>query len=356
MSKDKNIVNLNNSNAKSQPNQTPKKQTHSTGQENSVENVINQPVKQTINTVNPQNPKQVPTNQTSQIASNLTNQTKQKMASNAPEIEKLSAAAIQNTSKSPQIINPQDSKIMQEKLPEEQIANIDKTASIDIKEKEKSLDELLVEKGYISTDQLNVAQKEMHAHGSTKLGEMLVSMGFITETALGEAFSKTSGIEKFDIKSIVLDTNLIKQVPKEIAMKYKVIPVDKKNDIITVAVHDVFDVVALDKIKKYFSPNIMIEPVYCVESDILDIIDQYYDYEMSLDGILKEIEDSAQGLETESASGEEDFRNPVVRLVDSFLIDAVHCNASDIHFEPEENFLRVRYRIDGRMKQIKAFH
>ena len=74
---------------------------------------------------------------------------------------------------------------------------------------------------------------------------------------------------------------------------------------------------------------------------------------MSIDGILKEIENNTQGIESETSG--EDFRNPVVRLVDSFLMDAVHCGASDIHFEPEETFLRVRYRIDGGCSKLKLF-
>ena len=79
---------------------------------------------------------------------------------------------------------------------------------------------------------------------------------------------------------------------------------------------------------------------------------------MSIDGILKEIENAQEGIETsqEDQINSEDYKNPIVRLVDSILIDAVHNGASDIHFEPEESFLRLRYRIDGKMRQIKAFH
>ncbi|MDC0857116.1 ATPase, T2SS/T4P/T4SS family [Rickettsiales bacterium] len=213
---------------------------------------------------------------------------------------------------------------------------------------------VLVEKGLISIDQLEMAQKEMVRMESNDIGEVLVLLGFVTESALGEVISQTSGIEKFDVKSVVLDSELVRKVPKDVAIKYKIVPVAIKGDAITVAVHDVFDVIAIDKVKKYFPQGAIIDPIFCSEVDILDIIDQYYEYEMSIDGILKEIENTTQGIENEVTG--EDFRNPVVRLVDSFLIDAVHCGASDIHFEPEENFLRVRYRIDGRMQQIKTFH
>ena len=71
--------------------------------------------------------------------------------------------------------------------------------------------------------------------------------------SLGEVISQTSGIEKFDIKSAVLDSELVRKVPKEIAMKYKIVPVAFKEDQVSVAVHDVFDVIAIDKVKKIFS-------------------------------------------------------------------------------------------------------
>lgn len=222
--------------------------------------------------------------------------------------------------------------------------------------KNKDLGAILVEKGLISDDQLQVAKKQMAITGKSSLGELLVNMGFVTESALGEAISKTSGIEKFDLKSIVLDARLIKKIPKEVALKHKVITVGIEPKKIFVAIHDVYDVIALDSVKKFFPSNFTIEPLYSPDTEILEVIDQYYDYDMSMDGILKEIENVKEGFDNASAENNENYKNPVVRLVDSILIDAVHMNASDIHFEPEESFLRLRYRVDGKMRQIKAFH
>lgn len=224
------------------------------------------------------------------------------------------------------------------------------------REQTKELDEILLEKGIISNDQLLVAKKQMAIKGQGSLGDILVSMGFVTESTLGEAISKTSGVKKFDLKSIVLDPRLVKKIPKNIALANKIIPVSIEPRKITLAIHDIYDVIALDKAKKYFPPSFTIEPVYSPETDILEVIDQYYDYEMSIDGILKEIENAKEGIDSQSAEMDEDYKSPIVRLVDSILIDAVHDNASDIHFEPEENFLRLRYRVDGKMRQVKAFH
>ncbi len=238
---------------------------------------------------------------------------------------------------------------MKEELPKN-------TNSKDNIEVSKELDEILIEKGIISNDQLLVAKKQMAIKGQGSLGDILVSMGFVTESALGEAISKTSGIKKFDLKSIVLDPRLVKKIPKNVALSNKLIPVSIEPKKITLAIHDIYDVIALDKAKKFFPPSFTIEPVYSPETDILEVIDQYYDYEMSIDGILKEIENAKEGIDNQSENMEEDYKSPIVRLVDSILIDAVHNNASDIHFEPEESFLRLRYRVDGKMRQVKAFH
>jgi general secretion pathway protein E/type IV pilus assembly protein PilB len=218
--------------------------------------------------------------------------------------------------------------------------------------------ELLVQKGVISPDQLVIATKQCKLHKGKVLGDVLIELGFITESTLGEAISKTSGIKKFDIRSVVLDSRLVRKLPKKVATRYKAIAVDIDSEKVSVAIHDVFDIVAIDAIKRYFPPNLRIDPLYCPETDILEAIDQYYDYEMSMDGILREIENSGNDKKelNPNEMSAEGYKNPTVRLVDSILIDAVHSGASDIHFEPEESFLRLRYRIDGQMMQIKSFH
>ena len=218
----------------------------------------------------------------------------------------------------------------------------------------KDLGSILVKKAIISDDQLRVAEKEMSNRGTTSLGDILISMGFVTETTLGEVLTNLSGVKKFDLKQIVLDSRLIKKIPKEVSLRSKIIPVSINKRSVLVATADVYDVIAIDSVRKYFPPHISIEPVYANESDVLEAIDQYYDYEMSVDGILQEIEQAVDRVEGGGDNG--DYRNPIVRLVDAILIDAVHLNASDIHFEPEQGFLRLRYRIDGKMRQIRAFH
>lgn len=225
----------------------------------------------------------------------------------------------------------------------------------------------LIEKGLITSDQLEVALREQRAHPTAKkmLGDLLVSMGFVTEEGLTEALVESSSIRKFDLRSTVLDSNLVNKVPKDVALRCKAIPVLMTEDSISVAMTDVYNIVAIDKLKRFFPRHLNFLPFYAAESQIMEAIDQYYHYEMSIDGILKEIEAMDNSLNADGNKGaklveavinQDGYINPTVRLVDALLIDAIKAGASDIHFEPENSILRLRYRIDGQMMQIRSFH
>lgn len=208
--------------------------------------------------------------------------------------------------------------------------------------------------GLISKDQLQVALTEQ-THTKKLLGLILVEFGFITESALGQVLAESSGTQKFDAKSAVLDSALIKQVPKDIAIRHKTIPVSQTGDVVQIAMADIYNVLAIDQLKRYFPRNTKLVPVLSTDTEIMELIDQYYEYNMSIDGILKEIEsggkEKAQKLEKE-----EGYVNPMVRLVNALLADAIRQGTSDIHIEPEGFFVRVRYRIDGALNQVKSFH
>lgn len=216
----------------------------------------------------------------------------------------------------------------------------------------------LLEKKVISDDQLIIAIKEQERLKGTKtIGAILVDMGFVSEGALGEILNESSEIKKFDIKSSIIDARLVKKISKDFAIHNKLIALSCTNNIVTIGMSDIFDIVALDQVKRCFPPNFKIVPVYVPETDILHAIDQYYDYEMSIEGILKEIENSGNDKTiNDEAHLRGDYRSPMVRLVDAILTDAVHRTASDLHFEPESLFLRIRYRIDGKMVQIRSIH
>ncbi|MCE2927069.1 MAG: Flp pilus assembly complex ATPase component TadA [Rickettsiales bacterium] len=217
------------------------------------------------------------------------------------------------------------------------------------------LGEKLMALGLISQDQLQIVLTEQKT--SKKLfGAILVEMGFITESALGEVLAESSGTEKFDPKSSMLDAAVVRRVPKDVALRHKVIPVSYKNDTLQLAMADVYNVLAIDQVRRHMPRNTKIVPIYCTDSEILELIDQYYDYEISVDGILKEIETGIRDNSNKLDGRQEGYVNPTVRLVNALLVDAIKQGASDIHFEPEGTFLRLRYRIDGQMIQVRSFH
>ena len=144
-------------------------------------------------------------------------------------------------------------------------------------------------------------------------------------------------------------------IPQDIARRLKVLPLtyDAARNRLTVAMADVFNVVALDQLDTVVGRSTDILPVLAGDAEIEKAIDQFYGFELSVDGILREIETGEIDYQSLDAASDE-YSQPVVRLVNALLSDAVKRGASDIHFEPEEGFLRFRYRIDGVLKQIAA--
>ncbi len=128
-----------------------------------------------------------------------------------------------------------------------------------------------------------------------------------------------------------------------------------QEQILTVAITEVFNVVALDQLRATLGQQIKIKTVLAGEAQLEDHIDQFYGHELSVDGILREIETGEIDYQSLQAGGDE-YQQPIVRLVGALLVDAVKRRASDIHFEPEFAFLRIRYRIDGVLEQVRSLH
>lgn len=217
------------------------------------------------------------------------------------------------------------------------------------------LGEKLITLGLLSPDQLQIVLTEQK-NSKKLMGAILVEMGFLTESALGEVLAESSGTQKFDPKSTMLDSSVVRLIPKEIAARYKIIAVGLDGDAMHLAMSDVYNVLAIDQVRRYVPKSTRIVPIYCTDSEILELIDQYYDYEVSVDGILREIETGIRDSSNKLDGRMEGYINPTVRLVNALLVDAIKFGASDIHFEPEGSFLRLRYRIDGMMVQIRSFH
>ncbi len=217
--------------------------------------------------------------------------------------------------------------------------------------------EHLINMGLISNDQLEIALLEQR-HNKKMLGVIMVEMGFITESALAEALAESTGRERFDAKKTILDPQVLSLLPKEVAIRQKVVPISMEDNVIQLAMADVYNVLAIDYVRRYFPKQATVYPLYCTESEIQALIAKYYEYELSIDGILREIETGIRENNNYNMldGSQEGYVSPTVRLVNALLVDAIKQGASDIHFEPENAFLRLRYRIDGQMMQIRSFH
>lgn len=220
----------------------------------------------------------------------------------------------------------------------------------------KRLGEELVAQGLITKDQANIALKEQKKT-SQPLGEALVSLGFLTEGVLRDALGEMLGRESIDLSNVVPDTDALKLVPKEMSLRFNIIPLsfDAVEGRLSVAMTDIYNLTALDRLRAIVGNRVEIIPLLASEGQISDAIDQFYGYELSVDGILHEIETGEVDYDSLDAEGHA-YSQPLVRLVDAILSDAVKQGASDIHFEPEGGFLRLRYRIDGVLRQVRSLH
>lgn len=220
----------------------------------------------------------------------------------------------------------------------------------------RQIGDLLVEKGVITNDQLKIALHEQKAIGK-RLGAVLIELGFVTDSIIRDSLSENTGYSTVELTGTVVDAESIKMVPQELARRYKILPLsyDKLSHELTVAMVDTYNIVALDQIRALHDTQLQIKPVLGAESDITDIIEEIYGFDLSIDGILQEIETGEIDFDSLQTQGDQ-YHHPMVRLVNALLADAVQRDASDIHFEPEEAFLRIRYRIDGVLRQVRSLH
>ncbi len=218
------------------------------------------------------------------------------------------------------------------------------------------LGERLIAEGLISEDQLQVALKEQSRHDEP-LGRILVKLGLISEGVLRDTLGETLGHDSIDLSTAIPDPDALKMVPKNIARRYSMLPInfDKNEKVLTLAMADTFNVVAIDQVAATLGAGIGISTLMAGEAEIEAAIEQFYQYELSIEGILREI-DTGEVDTLNVAVENEEYNHPLIRLVDAILADAVKKDASDIHLEPEAGFLRVRYRIDGVLRQVMALH
>ena len=220
----------------------------------------------------------------------------------------------------------------------------------------KRLGDQLVDAGLITADQLKIALLEQKSKGK-HLGEILIGLGFVTDEVIRDVLSSSLGQSSVDLKSIVVDNDVLDLLGQKVARQLKVIPLafDDTSGRLEVAIEDSFDVITLDRIKALIGRRIEVVPKMAAANQIEDALDRLYGFDLSIDSILQEIESDKKDF-SDYHGEDEEYSHPMVRLVDSLLADAVKQQASDIHIEPEKGFLRIRYRIDGVMRQVRSIH
>ena len=213
----------------------------------------------------------------------------------------------------------------------------------------------MVDMGLISEDQLNVAIQEKKISGKM-LGEILVELGFIDEDELTAFLADSSGFELFDPKHTIVDGDALALLEKSVATKHSILPISVSDTEFLVAMADPYDVVALDTLRRFIPKGLHIKPLVTTASVLNDAIDAAYGYASSISAILKELEQEKEHKDIATLDENEAFSHPIVRLVNALVYDAVKIGASDLHFEPEENFIRLRYRVDGVLYTAQILH
>jgi len=216
----------------------------------------------------------------------------------------------------------------------------------------KKIGDLLLEKGYINEEQLEKALKEQTS-SSKRLGVILTEQGLITEEELMSTISERLAIPKVSLNSMVVHPHVIQRVNVELARRYTLIPIFYIGNTLTLAMADPLNIIAIEQVK--YQTGCEIKRAIATSSEIKTSIEKYYSVTDSLNGF----EDSPSELgkkiiPTLDNIKDSEVETPIVKLVSMIISKAVSEKASDIHIEPDEDTLRIRYRINGVMREEAA--
>jgi len=213
----------------------------------------------------------------------------------------------------------------------------------------KRLGDMLLEAGKIELAQLNRAL-ETHRKTKRRLGEVLVAEGLITEAEIADTLAVQLSLERVDLEKTYVEQEVARSIPKEVALKYTAIPIYMRDDKLVVAMSDPLNMFAIDDI--CFITQKKIEPAVATREQIESAIEIYYS-KQATDQAIEELKReftytvSAEQQKQEAELIDDVQAAPAVRLTNSIINQAIATNASDIHIEPFENYVAVRYRVDG---------
>jgi type IV pilus assembly protein PilB len=223
------------------------------------------------------------------------------------------------------------------------------------------LGEILLKESLITQDQLDKALEFQRSNGG-KLGSCLTKMGYITDDDITGVLSRQYGVPSINLKYYEIDPSVIKLIPQDTALRYQVVPLSRVGSVLTIAMTDPTNVFAMDDIK--FMTGFNVEPVVASESAIGEAIGRFYGggaaSHEELSNLMKDLVDEDQELELAAEEQELDAASlekaaeeaPIIKLVNLILTDSVKRGASDIHVEPYETEMRVRFRVDGVLQTV----
>lgn len=221
------------------------------------------------------------------------------------------------------------------------------------------LGDVLVRESIIDEDQLRQALQYQRKKGAS-LPQALIELNYVSEEDIVVSLGEQLGVPHIKLKAYNIDAAIIKMVPESTARQYHLIPLSKVGNTLTVVMSDPLNIFAIDDLK--FLTGCDIEAIVSTESDILAAIEKYYGAgTAAIEGLVGEVE--VERMEMVSVdTDEEELKKlqseandaPLVRLVETLMINAVKERASDIHIEPEESRVCVRYRVDGRLREMAS--
>lgn len=223
----------------------------------------------------------------------------------------------------------------------------------------KALGKLLIESGTISDEQLTLALDQQKT-SKKRLGEILIELDIVTERQILEVLEYQLKIPFVDLNKYEIDEECPLLINEAMARRHQILPVRRENNDLIVAMTDPLNLQALDDVKIF--TGMTVKPIIAMQQDVLSSIDRFY----SREGAEKAVEDFKKDLDFTQISDSDsealsDISNaPVVRLVNSVIQHAIRSRASDIHIEPFDKHLRIRFRVDGELQEImksaKAAH
>jgi len=211
----------------------------------------------------------------------------------------------------------------------------------------KKIGDILIERGLLTQEQLKEALAEQKMNPTSKIGEILVKRGFVNREEVERSLAIQRGISTFNLSGYIIEPDVVKLIPEEFARKYKLMPVFVIENTLTIAMNDPTNVYIIDEIQRLTKLNV--EPVLADDLEIRKAQEQYYGPTGSLQEIVASIDKDK--LADAEKLGEE---APVIKIVNYLIMQAVQTKASDIHVEPEEKALSIRYRIDGMLHRQQS--